>query len=58
MYYFWKVILDLVKNILPWQTCFIWREGGCLRLELPCIPVNTVFQHLLKEMQKTTWYLS
>jgi len=23
-FYFWEVIFDLDKNILLWQTCFIW----------------------------------
>jgi hypothetical protein len=24
MFYFWGVILDLDKYIIPWQGCFIW----------------------------------
>jgi len=33
------IILNLDKYIFPWQMCFIWR----VRLELPCIQVNTLF---------------
>ena len=53
MFYFWGIILDLDKQTLPWQMCFIWGvvlDYGCLairhRHKAMCLVNKYTFQEV------------